>query len=249
LWVLYGTPCYIRVKCTLSFYIQFISVVFFNVFTNVVILLTSAGHTRKTKRCPRLFDRLMDAKTGVWTIRNTSRRHASKSPRKDPFGLQNLPLDSAVGPEQHDVFYTNMAPVVQLLRAMGALPIRTLPVDSRAAAGNWYGNSYAYYVMKLVPEPSVFEVEMVIGKLKRHRSSGIHQTPANCLKQGVEQFARRSINLLIIFRLRRNCLKSVGTRSMYLLIWRVIKQSVVNIEAYHFYQLRTKCYPTSCCED
>ena len=185
--------------------------------------MTSAGHTRKTKRCPRLFDRLMDAKTGVWTIRNTSRRHASKSPRKDPFGLQNLPLDSAVGPEQHDVFYTNMAPVVQLLRAMGALPIRTLPVDSRAAAGNWYGNSYAYYVMKLVPEPSVFEFEMVIGKLKRHRSSGIHQTPANCLKQGVEQFARRSINLLIIFRLRRNCLKSVGTRSMYLLIWRVIK--------------------------
>ena len=79
----------------------------------------------------------MDAKTGVWMIRNNNnRRHVSKSARKDPFGLRNLPLGAVVGPEQYDVFYTNMAPVVELLRAIGALPIRTLPVDSRAAAGN-----------------------------------------------------------------------------------------------------------------
>ena len=175
--------------------------------------MTSAGHTRNTKRCPWLFCRLMDAKTGVWTIRNNhNRRHVSKSARKDPFGLRNLPLDAAEGPDQHDVFYTNMAPVVGLLRAIGALPIRTLPVDSRAAAGNWYGSSYVYFVMRLVPEPSAFEVEMVIEKLKRNISAGINQTPANCLKQGVEQFARRSINLLIIFRLRRNCLKSEERR-------------------------------------
>jgi len=89
--------------------------------------------------------------------------------------------------------------------------------------------------MKLVPEASAFEVEMAIEKLKRHKSSGIDQTPANCLKQGVEHFARRSINLLIIFRLRRNCLESVGSRSLYLFIRRVIKQSVVNIEARQFY--------------
>ena len=78
----------------------------------------------------------MDAKTGVWMIRNNNRRHVPKSAQKDPFGLRNLPLDAADGPKQYDVFYTNMAPVVELLRAMGALPIRTLPVDSRAAAGN-----------------------------------------------------------------------------------------------------------------
>jgi hypothetical protein len=35
---------------------------------------------------------------------------------------------------------------------------------------------------------------MAIEKLKRHKSPGIDQTPANCLKQGTEQFARRSIN-------------------------------------------------------
>jgi hypothetical protein len=79
----------------------------------------------------------MDTKTGVWTIRNNqNRRHVSKSARKDPFGLRNLPLDPADGADQYDVFYNNMAPVVELLRAIGALPIRTLPVDSRAAAGN-----------------------------------------------------------------------------------------------------------------
>jgi len=110
---------------------------FFKDFIHVVILLTLAGHTRNTKRCPRLFDRLMDAMTGVLLIRNNnSRCHVSKSARKDPFGLRNLPLGAAVGPEQYDVFYTNMAPVVELLRAIEALPIRTLPVDSRAAAGN-----------------------------------------------------------------------------------------------------------------
>jgi hypothetical protein len=103
--------------------------------------------------------------------------------------------------------------------------------------------------MKLVPEPSAFEVEMAIEKIKRYKSPGIDQIPANCLKQGVEHFARRSINLLIILRLRRNCLKSVGSRSLYLFIRRVIKESVVNIEACHFGQLRTKFYPTSCCKD
>jgi hypothetical protein len=90
----------------------------------------------------------MDAKKGVWLIRNNNnRRHESKSARKDPFGLRNQSLDAAVGPEQYDVFYTNMAPVVQLLRAIGALPIRTFPVDSRAASGNLYGNSYVLYLM------------------------------------------------------------------------------------------------------
>jgi hypothetical protein len=79
----------------------------------------------------------MNAKTGVWQIRkNNSARGVSKSAQMDPFGLRNLPLDAAVTPEQYDVFYTNMAPALELLRAIGALPIRTLPVNSNAASGN-----------------------------------------------------------------------------------------------------------------
>ena len=37
----------------------------------------------------------------------------------------------------------------------------------------------------LVPEPSAFEVEMAIDKLKRHKSPGIEQIPAEIIKAGV----------------------------------------------------------------
>ena len=48
----------------------------------------------------------------------------------------------------------------------------------------------------------------------------------------------RSINLLRLFGIRRNCLRSGRSRSLYLSIRRAIKQTVVIIGAYHFCQLR-----------
>ena len=36
----------------------------------------------------------------------------------------------------------------------------------------------------LVSEPSVFDVEMAIGKLKRHNSPGIYQIPTELIKAG-----------------------------------------------------------------
>jgi hypothetical protein len=36
----------------------------------------------------------------------------------------------------------------------------------------------------LVPEPSTFEVEMVIEKQKRHASPGIEQIPADLIEKG-----------------------------------------------------------------
>jgi hypothetical protein len=36
----------------------------------------------------------------------------------------------------------------------------------------------------LVPEPSAFEVELAIEKLKRHKSPGIDQIPAELTKAG-----------------------------------------------------------------
>jgi len=47
---------------------------------------------------------------------------------------------------------------------------------------------------------------MATEKLKRHKSPGIDQVPAEMIKAGVGQFALRSINLLILFGIRRNCL-------------------------------------------
>jgi len=36
----------------------------------------------------------------------------------------------------------------------------------------------------LVPEPTVFEVEMAVEKLKSHKSPGIDQIPAEMIKAG-----------------------------------------------------------------
>ena len=41
----------------------------------------------------------------------------------------------------------------------------------------------------LVPEPSAFEVELAIDKLKNYKSPGIDEIPAELIKAGVEQFA------------------------------------------------------------
>ena len=99
-----------------------------------------------------------------------------------------------------------------------------------------------------MPELSAFEVEIAMGKLKRHKSPGIDQIPAELIKAGVEKSALRSINLLILFRIRRNFLRSERSRSLYLSIRTVIKQIVVNTGAYRFCQLPTKFYPTLCCQ-
>ena len=102
-----------------------------------------------------------------------------------------------------------------------------------------------YTAEPLVPEPSAFEIELDIEKLESHKSSGIGQIPAELIKAGLEQFAMRSINLLLLFGIRKNCLRSGRSRSLYLSIRRAIKQIAVIIGSYHFYQLRTKYCPTS----
>ena len=71
----------------------------------------------------------------------------------------------------------------------------------------------------VVSEPSAFEVDLAIEKLKRHKSPGIDQIPAKLIK-GVEQFAITSINLMILFGRKRNCLRKGRSRSLYLSIRR-----------------------------
>ena len=65
----------------------------------------------------------------------------------------------------------------------------------------------------LLPEPSASEVELAIGKLNSHKSPGIDQIPAELIKGGVRQFTVRFINLLFLFGIRRNCLRSGRSRS------------------------------------
>ena len=75
-------------------------------------------------------------------------------------------------------------------------------------------------VERLVPEPSAFEVMLAIEKLKSYKSPGIDQIPAKLIKEGVEQFAIRAINVLFLFGIKRNCLRSGRSRLLYLYIRR-----------------------------
>jgi hypothetical protein len=65
------------------------------------------------------------------------------------------------------------------------------------------------------------EVELAIEKLKRHKSPGIYQILA--IKGGVEQIALKSINLLILIGISRNCLGTGRSQTICLSIRRVIK--------------------------
>jgi hypothetical protein len=100
----------------------------------------------------------------------------------------------------------------------------------------------------IVPEPNAFEVKMVTDKLKGHKLPGIDQIPAELIKAGGSKICPEIVNLLILFGIKRNCLSSGGNQSLYLFIRRVIKHITVIMEAYHFYQLHTKFYPSSFCQ-
>ena len=99
-----------------------------------------------------------------------------------------------------------------------------------------------------MPEPSAFEVQMAIENLRRCKSPGSDQIPAELIKAGGRTIHPGSTDLLILFEISRNYRRSGKSQSLYLSIRRVIKQTVVIIEPYHFCQLCTKFYPISCCQ-
>jgi hypothetical protein len=97
----------------------------------------------------------------------------------------------------------------------------------------------------LVPEPSALQVEMAIESLKGSNHQVLIRFQQNLLKQEVVKFAVISINLLILFGIRRNCLSIGKSQSLYLFIRRVIKQTVVTIASYESCQPHTKVHQIS----
>jgi hypothetical protein len=71
----------------------------------------------------------------------------------------------------------------------------------------------------LVTKPSTFEVQFAIKKIKSHKSPGTDQTPTE-LRKEVEQFSNIYINVLFLFGIKRNYLRSGRSRSLYLSIRR-----------------------------
>ena len=103
-----------------------------------------------------------------------------------------------------------------------------------------YSSMY-YYLLHtaepLVPEPSAFEVELAIEKLKSHKSPGIHQIPAELIKAGSRTIHSQFHKLIISIWNKEELPESGKSRSLYLSTRRAVKQIVVIIGAYHFCQL------------
>jgi hypothetical protein len=75
-----------------------------------------------------------------------------------------------------------------------------------------------YTAEPLVPEPSSSEVDIAIEKLKRCKSPGIDQIPAERIQAGGIHYVLRSTILLIVFGIRKNCQSSERNLLLYLFI-------------------------------
>jgi hypothetical protein len=123
----------------------------------------------------------------------------------------------------------------------------------------------------LVPNPTPFEVEIVITKLKRYirfevftaatmknavfwdvapciscksyNLPGSDQIPAELIQEGGEILRSNIHKLINLFGIRKNFLISGKSLLLYQFIRRAIKLTVVIIVVYHCHQLRTKFYP------
>jgi hypothetical protein len=80
----------------------------------------------------------------------------------------------------------------------------------------------------LVPKPSHAEVEIAIGKLKRHKPLGTDQIPAKLIKAGGETLCSE-IYKLVLYRIRRNCHSNGKNLLLYQFIKRVIRLTVIII--------------------
>jgi hypothetical protein len=87
-----------------------------------------------------------------------------------------------------------------------------------------------------------------IEKPKSHKSPGVDPIPAELFKVGGRKI-RYEIHNFIISIWNKEDLPELWKQSIIVLIYKKsIKQSVSIIGVYHFCQLRTKFYPTSCCQ-
>jgi len=94
------------------------------------------------------------------------------------------------------------------------------------------GQAEIHTAEPLVHEPSAFEFQLAIGKLKSHKSPGIDEIPAELIKAGGGKIAGRYISLSLLFGRRRICLKSGRSRSLYLFTRRGIKLIEIMIGAF-----------------
>jgi hypothetical protein len=66
---------------------------------------------------------------------------------------------------------------------------------------------------EVVPEPRPFDAETPIARLKKYKSPGSDQIPAELIQ--VKHYGLRSINSLILFGVKKNCLISGRSLLLY----------------------------------
>jgi hypothetical protein len=82
-------------------------------------------------------------------------------------------------------------------------------------------------------DPSRLEVEIAIVKLKKYKSPGSDQIPAELIQAGEEILLSAIHKLINVFGIRRNCLISGMSLLLYQITKRVTKLTVIIIMGYH----------------
>jgi hypothetical protein len=80
-----------------------------------------------------------------------------------------------------------------------------------------------------VPELSLVEVEIAIGKLKSYKSPGIDNILAELIKAGVKYYILSYTDLFVVFGIRRNCHSSGKNLLLYQFTKRAISLIVIII--------------------
>ena len=105
-----------------------------------------------------------------------------------------------------------------------------------------------YTAEPLVSEPSAFEIELAIEKLKSHKSPGTDQISAGLIK-AVGRTICGEIHKLIISVWNKEELPEECKESIIVLVYKMgDKTDCSNCMVYHFCQLHTKFYQPSCCQ-
>jgi hypothetical protein len=84
----------------------------------------------------------------------------------------------------------------------------------------------------IVPDSSPSEVEIANAKFRKCKLPGSDQIPADVLQAGLKPYYLRSINSLLLFGMRRNCLISGRSLLLYQFTKHAIKLPVVVIMGY-----------------
>ena len=114
---------------------------------------------------------------------------------------------------------------------------------------NEIGQAETQTAEPLVLEPSVFEVELAIEKLKNYKSPGIGQIPAELIK-AVDSAIRSKIYKLIISIWNKERMPEEWKKSIIVPIYKKgDKTDCNNYRSYHFYQQHKRFYLTSCFPD